>query len=114
MHSHAKVGPLIDTDDSSSFDDQHKSDIFNNFSTVFTNNDGKLPTFPKATEVRSADDIDFSFIVVSRALKKLKPGGATGSDLLPALFWHNSALGLAYPLSVIFTTSYASSCIPDE
>ena len=114
MHSCAKVGPLIDTDGSSSFDDQHKSDIFNNFfSMVFTNDDGKLPAFPKAMEVRSAD-IDFSPMAVSRALKKLKPGGAAGPDLFPALFWYNSALGLAYPLSVIFTTSYASSCIPDE
>ena len=60
--------PLIDTDGSSSFDDQYKSDIFNNFfSTVFTNDNGKLPTFPKATEVRSADDIDFSPMFVSRA-----------------------------------------------
>ena len=70
IHSQAKVGPIIDTDGSSSFDDQHKSDIFNNFfSAVFTNDDGKLPTFPKATEVRSADDIDFSPMAVSRALK---------------------------------------------
>ena len=115
LHSHAKVGPLIDTDGSSSFDDQHKSEIFKNFfSTVFTNADGKLSTFPKATEVRSADNIDFSFIAVSRALIKLKPGGAASLDLFTALFWCNSALGLAYPLSVIFTTSYASFCIPDE
>ena len=115
MHFHAKVDPLIDTNGSSSFDDQHKSYIFNNFfSTVFTNDDGKLPTFSKATEVRSADDINFSPIAVSGALKKLKPGGAAGPDLFLALFWRNSALGLAYPLSVIFTTSYASSCIPDE
>ena len=63
------------------------NDIFNNFfSTVFTNDDGKLPTFPKATKVRSADDIDFSPMAVSRALKKLKPGGAAGPDLFPALF----------------------------
>ena len=66
MHSHAKVGPLIDTDGSSSFDDQHKSDILNHFfSTVFTNDDGKLPTFPKAMEVRSANDINFSPMAVS-------------------------------------------------
>ena len=93
MHSHAKVGLLNDTDGSSSFDDQHKSDIFNNFfSTVFKNDNGKLLTFPNATEVRSADDIDFSPMAVSRAFKKLKPGGAAGLHLFPALFWRNSAL----------------------
>ena len=64
--------------------------------------------------MRSADEIDFSSMVVSRALTKLKPGSAAGPDLFPALFWRNSALGLAYPLSVIFTTLYASSCIPDK
>ena len=95
MHSHAKVCPLIDTDGSSSFDDQHESDTFNNFfSTIFTNGDGRLPTFSKATEVRSADDINFSPMAVSRALKKLKPAwwccwsrSITRSVLAQFSFW---------------------------
>jgi hypothetical protein len=115
MHSHSKLGPLTDTDGTKYTDDQNKSEILNNFfSSVFTNDNGNLPAMPTEALNISSNNIDFTPLAVIRALKKLKPSGSAGPDLFPALFWRNAAVGVAFPLSIIFSNSFASSTIPDE
>ena len=62
----------------------------------------------------SSNKIDFSQSVIIKALKKLKASGSAGPDLFPALFWRNAAIGVALPLSIIFSNSFALSTLPDE
>lgn len=113
--SHSKLGPLIDTNGICQTDDQTKCEILNEFfSSVFTNDNGILPMVSKQTLNISSNKIDFSQSVIIKAIKKLKASGSAGPDLFPALFWRNAAPGVALPLSIIFSNSFALSTLPDE
>ena len=113
--SHSKLGPLIDTNGICQTDDQTKCEILNEFfSSAFTNDNGILPMVSKQTLNISSNKIDFSQSVIIKAIKKLKASGSAGPDLFPALFWRNAAPGVALPLSIIFSNSFALSTLPDE
>ena len=115
MCSHSKLGPLIDTNGICQTDDQTKCEILNEFfSSVFTNDNGILPMVSKQALNISSNKIDFSQSVIIKAIKKLKPSGSAGPDLFPALFWRNATPGVALPLSIIFSNSFALSTLPDE
>ena len=112
---HSKLGPLIDTNGICQTDDQTKCEILNEFfSLVFTNDNGILPMVSKQTLNISSNKIDFSQSVIIKAIKKLKASGSAGPDLFPALFWRHAAPGVALPLSIILSSSFALSTLPDE
>ena len=59
-------------------------------------------------------DIDFDFRRVRKLLKNVKPNKAAGPDNIHGKILKNCAVSLAYPLSLIFKTSYNSGMIPND
>ena len=59
-------------------------------------------------------DIEFDFRRVRKLLKKVKPNKAAGPDNIHGKILKNCAVSLAYPLSLIFKTSYNSGMIPKD
>ena len=64
------------------------------------------------------DDAGANFVVnhteVRTLLKKLNPNKAQGPDGIHGKILKNCAVGIAYPLTLIFNTSYKMGLIPDE
>ena len=115
MQSFTKPGPLSDTFGIKHTDYQNKSEILNKFfCSVFTNDNGHVPTIPTETQITSSDDIDFTPLAIKRALKRIRPSGSAGPDSFPAVFWRNAAVGVAVPLSIIFKNSFQMSTVPAE
>ena len=59
-------------------------------------------------------DIDFNFRKIRKLLKLVNPNKAAGPDEIHGRILKNCAVSLAYPLSVIFRTSYNSGMIPKD
>ena len=59
-------------------------------------------------------DIDFNFRKVRAFLKSVNPNKAAGPDGIHGRILKNCAVSLAYPLSLIFRTSYNSGMIPKD
>ena len=73
-------GPLINADGTKCIDDSKKSNTINDFfASVFTNNNGNMPTLPKET-VNTSGHIIFTPFAVSRAIQKIKSSGSAGPD----------------------------------
>ena len=114
LHLCSTSGPLINADGTKCIADSKKSNILNDFfASVFTNDNGNMPTLPKET-VNTSGHIIFTPFTVSRAIQKMKSSGFAGPDGLPALFWKKAAAGVAFPLSIIFNNSFMSSSVRDE
>ena len=62
----------------------------------------------------SSFDIDFDFRKVRKLLKGVNPNKAAGPDDIHGKILKNCAVSLAYPLSLIFKTSYNSGMIPKD
>ena len=60
------------------------------------------------------NDIDFNFRRVRSLLNKVNTNKAPGPDAIHGQVLKNCASSLAYPLSLIFKTSYNTGQIPDE
>ena len=72
LHSCYTSGPLINTDGTKCIDDTKKSNILNDFFvSVFTNDNGNMPTLLKET-VNTSGHIMFTPFAVSRAIQKIK------------------------------------------
>ncbi|MCP4461101.1 MAG: reverse transcriptase family protein, partial [Cytophagales bacterium] len=59
-------------------------------------------------------DIDFDHRSIRKLLSKINPNKAHGPDGIHGKLLKNCAVGLAYPLSVLFTTCYNTGSIPGE
>ena len=55
----------------------------------------------------------FTPAMVKKYIKRWKAKGSAGPDDLPAVFFKNTKLTLAYPLSVIFNFSLQSGELPN-
>ena len=105
LHSCSTSGPLINADGTKCIDDSKKRNILNDFfASVFTNDNGNMPTLPKEI-VNTSGHIIFTPFVDFCAIQKIKLSGSAGPDGLPALFWKKAAAGVAFPLSIIFNNS---------
>ena len=114
LYSCSTSGPLINADGTKCIDDSKKSNILNDFfASVFTNDNGKMPTLPKETVNTSGHIIFYSICCFSRNTK-IKSNSSAGPDGLPALLWKKEAASFAFPLSIIFNNSFMSSSVPDE
>ena len=59
-------------------------------------------------------DIDFDFRKIRKLLKLVNPNKAAGPDEIHGKILKNCAVSLAYPLSLLFRTSYNSGMIPKD
>ena len=96
--------------------DIDKANILNSyFESVFTHDNGSLPTFPHRLQNNDhISDIKISPQIVFNILKKLKSNAAAGPDKLPPIFYHHTASSMSYPLSILFRTLIDTHSIPDE
>jgi len=95
-------------------DDIDKAELLNDkFASVFTEDDGSLPDFPRRVSTNAElSDVSFSEYAVYKALLQL-PNKVSGTpDELPALFLKKTAISVAEPLSVIFNLSFSKHELP--
>jgi Reverse transcriptase (RNA-dependent DNA polymerase)/Endonuclease-reverse transcriptase len=59
-------------------------------------------------------DVDLSYLNVLKALLGSKKKTSSGTDGLPSILWSKIAHSVAYPVSIIFNTSYSSSSMPSD
>ena len=83
------------------------------FSSVFTNDDGKLPYFAKRTD-RTLENFDISENMVVKALKNLPSKVSYGPDGIPPLLLKMTRSSIAKPLCRIFNDSLSTGSIPDQ
>ena len=78
-----------------------RSKLFNNIDLLFANCPQSKAVF-------------FSVPVVIKALLNSKHTLSSGPDNIPFVFWAKRAHVLAFPVSVIFTSSYLTSLVPTD
>ncbi len=94
--------------------DQEKAEMLNQvFCSVFLDDNGQLPLFPKRTdqELRSVsveDEVIFAHMML------LPPKTSTGPDGIPQLLLKNLAQQLAHPLGCLFRLCIASGRVPQQ
>lgn len=96
-------------------DDRQKSDLLCDlFESTYLNSGiaSCLSSVFCPTEFQQVTDVDVSERTVFEVLKNLDPKLSLSPELLPAIFFKKAALGLAYPLSLIFRRSLEESHIP--
>ena len=96
-------------------DDDSKARLLNEFySSVFVTDNMILPNFGRrVADSSELGDVSFPPDAVYKILNQLKPKSSGGPDGLTALFLKNVAGSLAYPLSILFSTSFQLSKLPD-
>ena len=107
------IPPLEKEDGSFALSDKDKCDLLNQyFASVFTKDDGILPSFPSRIPDKSLDFIDISCNTVLKCLQKLPSSCTLSPDGFPALFLKSIAPSIALPLSILFTQSLSKGQIP--
>ena len=109
--------PTILTDDDVPVNDSlGKANLFNNYFASqcrlpITADKDQLTDCQRLTNIRK-DTVNFDVIDIYKVLCSLKPGKATGPDLIGNRILRNCAAPLARPLYIIFTNSIDSESYP--
>ena len=107
------IPPLQKEDGSFALSDKDKCDVLNQyFASVFTKDDGILPSSPSRIPDKSLDFIDISYNTVLKCLQKLPSSCTLSPDGFPALFLKSIAPSIALPLSILFMQSLRNGRIP--
>jgi len=95
-------------------DDISRAKAFNEyFLSVFTHSNS-VQYAAETHPTTMSDNVIFSPDVVCKALHNAKHTLSSGPDAIPSLFWAKVASAVSFPVSVIFTSSYMFSKLPDE
>ena len=97
------IAPLLDPVRNLLLSDQEKADFINNyFSSVFTDDNGRLPNFKSRipTDDPGICDVEINQEVIH--ILKLKSSTGPGPDGLPAVFFKHTISSITFPLSVLF------------
>jgi hypothetical protein len=111
-----KVAPLRADNGSYLVSDTDKAEALNTyFASVFT---------PHAADCATSDlpwcnapvsqSVDFSIATVLNALRNTKHTLSSGPDGIPSVFWSKLSSVVAFPTSIIFSSSYNSSQLPKD
>ena len=107
------IPPLQKEVGSFALSDKDKCDVLNQyFASVFTKDDGILPSSPSRIPDKSLDFIDISYNTVLKCLQKLPSSCTLSPDGFPALFLKSIAPSIALPLSILFMQSLRNGRIP--
>ena len=118
LSSRSSIAPLVDPDGKILTSDLDKATLMNRyFESVFTTDNGNLPSFASRFDSPSHPTLDscqFSPESVSRQLGKLKSNSAAGVDALPAIFFKKTAPVLSFPLCILFQSFIDLHDVPNE
>ena len=97
-------------------DDVERAELLNDyFGSVCTQDDEVAPSFDnRLADDTSIDSVMFSCNGISRAIAKLKPNLASGTDGFPPIMVKNLSASLLEPLSLLYTSFLSVGKIPDE
>jgi hypothetical protein len=117
LNSFHKVAPLHAADGKLLQSDADKAEALNAyFASVFTvgsvdvTNSSTLPE----CNANVSNNVNFSTPAVLSALRNAKHTLSSGPDGIPSTFWSKLASALCFPVSIIFTSSYLSSRLPND
>ena len=106
--------PPLQTDNGTFSYDYDKCNLFNDyFVSVFTIDNGSLPSFPRRVDTSIAS-VNFPVDLVFDNISKLPNKLSKTPDGFPALFLKNIALSIAVPLSFIFELSMKTGILPAD
>ena len=90
-----------------------KSNLFNNF---FYEQFSELSNYDIHIDYTNDNDYDMTFNhrEIRKLLAKINSNKASGPDAIHGKILKNCAVGLAYPLSLLFKLSYNTGCVPKE
>lgn len=115
LHSGRRIAPLKTIKGSVLTEDADKAHAFNEyFSSVFNNSVLSHNSFPTSHHKIVSTSVIFSIKTVYKALRGAKKSLSAGPDQLPSLLWSNIAASVAFPVSVLFTSSYIYARVPRE
>ena len=104
-----------------SYNGVHKTDtadqanLFNNFfKDQFSDKSSYNIDIDNSVNSSEKFGISFNTIDISLALKDINPNKAHGPDGIPGRILKYCAPTLAFPLKILFESSYNSGCLPDE
>lgn len=105
---------LISTDGEKCLSSDSKAQALSDqFSSVFTTDDGRLPPFHSRTHAK-LDSVLICEEKVQRALKKLPNKHSKGDDGIPPILLKHCAASLAKPLCLLFQKSFDSGGLPED
>jgi len=116
LNNHRGIAPIPETSNNFIFSDIEKANLLNDyFQSVFTQDDGSLPQFPKRTH--SPDticDVNITPTIVQKIIHKLKTNSAAGPDNLPPIFFLRTEPFITFPLSILFRSLIDLHTLPTE
>ena len=100
LNNHCGIAPLSDASNNFIFSDIEKANLLNDyFQSVFTQDDGSLPRFPKRTHSPdSICDVNITPTIVRKIIHKLKTNSTAGPDTLPPVFFLRTEPLITFPL----------------
>ena len=112
--SHRANIPPLESQGSIISDSHVKSNMFNDFfGSVFTTDDGSLPTFPNRT-AETKSNIIFNEKLIEKAIDKLKIDSSPGPDDIPSIFFKKLKREIAKPLRILFEVSFRTGKLPSD
>jgi hypothetical protein len=110
------VGPIKLPSGEVIVDDETKATVLNDyFGSVFTVDNGILPTFSRRVpESCVFDNIVFSPEIILKTLSHGKQGRSPGPEGIPQLFLNKTKHSLAVPLTALYQHIFSSGILPDS
>jgi hypothetical protein len=95
--------------------DESAADVFSSyFGSIYVNDDGIIPNLNNNVGVTFNDDlIDFSVTMIEKVISGLNDTHSSGPDGFSSFLLKKLLHNISLPLSILFSQSYNSGCIPD-
>ena len=117
LGSRGGVAPLYGPSGSLLVSDQEKADLLGAyFESVFTVDDGVLPTFSHRLPSSNSRicDININPELIFKVIHRLRINSSAGPDGLPPIFFRNTERTIIYPLSIMYRSFIDLHNLPQE
>ena len=116
LRSRSQIPPLVN-DDEVVIDPFEKAQLFNSyFSSVFTKDDGKLPTqipYQHINFKNPMNPVVITTFEVIKSIANLKNSVSRTPDKIPSIFFKNACSTIAVPLTELFNLSIQKGQVPN-
>ena len=105
LSSKSGIAPLKSRNDKIVCTDEETANLLNEyFESVFTIDNGSLPSFPHRLPAESVlkEDIEIHPKIVEKILKKIKTNSSAEPDGLPPIFYTSTATSITFLLCIMF------------